>query len=68
VFAGLVLAAMPAQAALVWSSGPDNLLGGDFLDVNMIADQFFLTTPTTLTGVRFWQGEFAVNPNAPDLF
>jgi hypothetical protein len=67
VLSGLVLAGVPARAAVVWNSGVDTVSSGDNL-VFGIAEQFFLTSPTTLTDLRFYQGEFAVSPDINDSF
>src|ERR1700755_2874367 len=64
----IVAAAIPSQAAVVWSSGPDDLTtGGDNL-VFKIAQQFRLTSPTQLTELLFWQGEFARVPDPTDTY
>jgi hypothetical protein len=67
VVAAIALAAVPAQAAVVWSTGPDNLTNGDNL-VFGIAEQFRLTSITQLTDLLFWQGEFAVSPDPSDIY
>jgi hypothetical protein len=64
----MMMAAVPSQAAVVWSSGPDNLsTGGDNL-VFSIVQQFQMTSPTQLTELLFWQGEFATVPDPSDTY